>query len=142
MFGPIRGPWPDDAWKGWWGPNPPYHVPVFVLTHHPRAPLEMEGGTTFHFVTDGIHAALERGEGRGRAAGTCASAAASRRSASTCAPAWSTRSTSRSRRSCSARGEALLAGIDLPALGFERTRHAATANAMHLVMTKRAAAPA
>ena len=60
MFGPIRGPWPDDAWKGWWGPNPPYHVPVFVLTHHPRAPLEMEGGTTFHFVTDGIESALER----------------------------------------------------------------------------------
>src|SRR5678815_1474100 len=58
MFGPIRGPWPDDEWKGWWGPSPPYHVPVFVLTHHPRAPLEMEGGTTFHFVTDGIHAAL------------------------------------------------------------------------------------
>src|SRR5678816_1524874 len=60
MFGPIRGPWPDEEWKGWWGANPPYHVPVFVLTHHPRAPLEMEGGTTFHFVTDGIHAALER----------------------------------------------------------------------------------
>jgi dihydrofolate reductase len=60
MFGPIRGPWPDDSWRGWWGKNPPYHVPVFVLTHHPRPPLEMEGGTVFHFVTDGIHAALER----------------------------------------------------------------------------------
>jgi dihydrofolate reductase len=60
MFGPVRGPWPDDSWKGWWGPNPPYHVPVFVLTHHARAPIEMDGGTTFHFVTDGIHAALER----------------------------------------------------------------------------------
>ena len=60
MFGPVRGPWPDESWKGWWGDKPPYHVPVFVLTHHPRAPLEMEGGTTFHFVTDGIHAALER----------------------------------------------------------------------------------
>ena len=60
MFGPVRGPWPDDAWKGWWGDNPPYHVPVFVLTHHARAPIEMEGGTTFHFVTDGIQAALER----------------------------------------------------------------------------------
>jgi len=60
MFGPVRGPWPDDAWKGWWGASPPYHVPVFVLTHHPRASIEMEGGTTFHFVTDGIHAALER----------------------------------------------------------------------------------
>jgi dihydrofolate reductase len=60
MFGPVRGPWPDENWKGWWGPNPPYHVPVFVLTHHPRADITMEGGTTFHFVTDGIQAALDR----------------------------------------------------------------------------------
>ena len=60
MFGPVRGPWPDESWKGWWGTNPPYHVPVFVLTHHPRESIEMEGGTTFHFVTDGIQAALER----------------------------------------------------------------------------------
>src|SRR5262245_57550636 len=60
MFGPVRGPWPDDTWKGWWGDNPPYHCPVFVLTNHARAPIEMDGGTTFHFVTDGIHAALER----------------------------------------------------------------------------------
>jgi len=60
MFGPARGPWPDDTWKGWWGGNPPYHVPVFVLTHYPRESIEMQGGTTFHFVTDGIHAALER----------------------------------------------------------------------------------
>jgi dihydrofolate reductase len=60
MFGPIRGEWPDESWKGWWGPNPPYHVPVFVLTNHARAPLTMEGGTTFHFVTEGIHAAYER----------------------------------------------------------------------------------
>ena len=58
MFGPIRGEWPDESWKGWWGSNPPYHVSVFVLTHHARAPLVMEGGTTFHFVTDGIHSAL------------------------------------------------------------------------------------
>lgn len=60
MFGPIRGPWPDDQWKGWWGENPPYHVPVFVLTHHERDPLVMEGGTTFYFVTDGIESALEK----------------------------------------------------------------------------------
>ncbi len=60
MFGPIRGPWPDLNWKGWWGDNPPYHVPVFVLTHHARPPLEMEGSTTFHFVTGGIHEALDR----------------------------------------------------------------------------------
>ncbi len=60
MFAPSRGPWVEDGWKGWWGPNPPYHVPVFVLTHHARAPLAMEGGTVFHFVTEGIHAALDR----------------------------------------------------------------------------------
>ena len=58
MFGPVRGPWPDDAWTGWWGDEPPYRVPVFVLTHHPRAPLAMNGGTTFRFVGDGIEAAL------------------------------------------------------------------------------------
>ena len=60
MFGPVRGPWPDYSWKGWWGDEPPYHTPVFVLTHHPRPPLEMAGGTVFHFVTGGIHAALEK----------------------------------------------------------------------------------
>jgi dihydrofolate reductase len=60
MFGPVRGPWPDDSWKGWWGDEPPYHVPVFVLTHHPREPLEMKGGTTFYFVTDGIQSAYEQ----------------------------------------------------------------------------------
>ena len=60
MFGPIRGPWPDADWKGWWGDNPPYHVPVFVLTHHTRPPIQMEGGTMFHFVTGGIHEALDR----------------------------------------------------------------------------------
>jgi dihydrofolate reductase len=60
MFGPIRGPWPDESWRGWWGANPPYHSPAFVLTHHPRPSLEMQGGTVFHFVTEGIGAALER----------------------------------------------------------------------------------
>ncbi len=60
MFGPVRGPWPDDSWKGWWGDEPPYHTPVFVLTHHARAPLKMAGGTEFRFVTDGIHVALDQ----------------------------------------------------------------------------------
>jgi dihydrofolate reductase len=60
MFGPIRGPWPDDDWKGWWGDEPPYHVPTFVLTHYPRESIEMKGGTSFHFVTDGIESALEK----------------------------------------------------------------------------------
>ncbi|HEX3359345.1 MAG TPA: dihydrofolate reductase family protein [Tepidisphaeraceae bacterium] len=60
MFGPVRGPWPDESWKGWWGDEPPYHTPVFVLTHHPRPPLKMAGRTTFHFVTDGIESALKQ----------------------------------------------------------------------------------
>jgi len=60
MFGPVRGPWPDETWKGWWGEEPPYHTPVFVLTHHPRSPLAMSGGTMFHFITDGIEAALAK----------------------------------------------------------------------------------
>lgn len=60
MFGPVRGPWKDDSWKGWWGDNPPYHTPVFVLTHHARSPLAMEGGTTFYFVTDGLQSALKK----------------------------------------------------------------------------------
>ena len=59
-FGPVRGPWPDDSWRGWWGENPPFHTPVFVLTHYPRDPIVMEGGTTFHFVSDGIESALEQ----------------------------------------------------------------------------------
>src|SRR3954454_13996855 len=67
MFGPIRGPWPDESWRGWWGEDPPYHHPVFVLTHHERAPLEMQGGTFFHFVTGGMGEALDRA--RGAAAG-------------------------------------------------------------------------
>src|SRR5262245_535429 len=77
MFGPVRGPWPDDSWKGWWGDNPPYHVPVFVLTHHARAPISMDGGTTFHFVTAGIEAALARGPPGLPAARTSGSAAGS-----------------------------------------------------------------
>jgi dihydrofolate reductase len=60
MFGPVRGPWPDESWKGWWGEEPPYHCPVFVLTHHAREPLAMKGGTTFYFVTDGIRSALDQ----------------------------------------------------------------------------------
>jgi len=60
MFGPVRGPWPDESWKGWWGEEPPYHTPVFVLTHYPRAPITMKGGTEFRFVTDGIESALEQ----------------------------------------------------------------------------------
>jgi dihydrofolate reductase len=66
MFGPVRGPWPDESWKGWWGDEPPYHTSVFVLTHHPRAPLRMAGGTEFHFITSGIYAALEQARAAAR----------------------------------------------------------------------------
>ena len=101
MFGPIRGPWPDETWKGWWGDNPPYHVPTFVLSHHPREPIVMEGGTTFHFVTDGIHDALSQAARR-RTAPTSASAAASPPSVNSCRNASSTNCIWRSPRSCSA----------------------------------------
>ena len=94
MFGPVRGPWPDDRWKGWWGDVPPYHTPVFVLTHHARAPLAMAGGTTFHFVTDGSRPRSSSREPP-LAAATCGSAAASPPCASTCSPASSTSCISR-----------------------------------------------
>ena len=139
MFAPSRGPWPDDGWKGWWGPNPPYHVPVFVLTHHARDPLEMEGGTTFHFVTDGIHAALER-----------AKAAAGDKDVRVGGGVATVRQYLRAglvdemhlaiSPVLLGAGESLLEGIDLKALGFERTRYATTEKAMHLVLTKRAGA--
>jgi dihydrofolate reductase len=135
MFGPVRGPWPDDTWKGWWGDNPPYHVPVFVLTHHARAPITMEGGTVFHFVTDGIHAALARAreaaQGKDvRLGGGVATIRQYLRAGLldelhlAMAPALL------------GRGEALFAGIDLTALGYRCTEHVATPNAMHVVLTK------
>ena len=83
MFGPVRGPWGDEAWTGWWGDDPPFHTPVFVLTHHPREPVEMKGGTTFHFATDGIEAASSR-PSRRRAIRTSPWAAVPRRLSSTC----------------------------------------------------------
>lgn len=135
MFGPIRGEWPDDQWKGWWGENPPYHTPVFVLTHHPRASIQMAGGTTFHFVTDGIHAALQRareaaGELDIRLGGGVATI----------------------RQYLQARlidelhlvispvllgsGEHLLSGLDLLKLGYKVTEHQTTAAATHMLLTK------
>ncbi len=87
MFGPVRGPWPDESWKGWWGDEPPYHTPVFVLTHHARAPLTMKGGTEFRFVTEGIQSALDAGDAPPRAGATSGSAAALPRCGNTCARA-------------------------------------------------------
>ena len=136
MFGPIRGPWPDDSWKGWWGDEPPYHTPVFVLTHHPRAPLRMAGGTEFRFVTEGIHAALQQAMdaagGRDvRLGGGVATIRQYLRAALidelhlAIAPVLL------------GAGEHLLGGIDLPALGYECTEHIAGTGASHVVVRRR-----
>ena len=138
MFGPVRGPWPDDAWKGWWGPNPPYHVPVFVLTHHPRASITMEGGTVFHFVTDGIEAALARAreaaQGRDVRLGGGVATVRQYLRAGLVDEQHLAQSTA-----LLGGGEALLTGIDLPALGYECTERVASARATHIVLTKRSA---
>jgi dihydrofolate reductase len=136
MFGPIRGPWPDDEWKGWWGDNPPYHTPVFVLTNHPRASIAMDGGTTFHFVADGIHAALRR-----------AADAASGRDIRLGGGVATIRQYLRAglidemhlaiSPILLGSGEHLFAGIDAPKLGYERTEHVPTPNATHVVFAKR-----
>jgi dihydrofolate reductase len=136
MFGPVRGPWPDDTWKGWWGEDPPYHVPVFVLTHHARAPVVMEGGTTFHFVTDGIEAALKRaneaaGDQDVRLGGGVATIRQYLRAGLVdemhlaISPALL------------GSGEHLLSGIDLAKLGYHITGHVPTEAATHMVVTKR-----
>ena len=136
MFGPIRGPWPDEAWKGWWGDNPPYHVPVFVLTHYPRPSITMAGGTTFHFVTDGIEAALKRAfEAAGgkdvRVGGGVATIRDYLRAGLidemhlAISPVLL------------GSGEHLLGGIDLTKLGFTCSEHVPTANATHVVLTRR-----
>lgn len=135
MFGPIRGPWPDDSWKGWWGDNPPYHVPVFVLTNHPRASLVMDGGTTFHFVTDGIQAALQRAteaaDGRDIQLGG---------GVATIRQYLSAGLIDEMHFSVSpillGSGEHLLAGIDTLQLGYRCAEHVPTANATHVVLRK------
>lgn len=137
MFGPIRGPWPDESWRGWWGENPPYHTPVFVLTHHARAPSRMQGGTEFHFVTGGIHEALQQAniaaDGKDvRLGGGVATIRQYLQAglvdemhlAITPALLGS--------------GEHLLGGIDLPALGYACTEHVPSAAATHVVLTRRA----
>lgn len=136
MFGPIRGPWPDDSWKGWWGDTPPYHVPVFVLTNHPRDSFEMDGGTTFHFVTGGIEEALDRAKdaagGKDVRLGGGVAAIRSYLEAGLVdemhlafVPALL------------GRGEALFTGLDLKALGYEVTRSQTTPKAMHLFIGRR-----
>ncbi len=136
MFGPVRGAWPDDQWKGWWGTNPPYHVPVFVLTHHAREPLVMEGGTTFHFITDGIHAALEqaRAAAQGRDVRIGGGPATVRQYL---AAGLIDELHLALSPTLLGRGEPLLAGIDMAALGYACTEQVASARAMHVVLTRR-----
>ena len=136
MFGPIRGPWPDDNWKGWWGDEPPYHVPVFVLTHHPRAPLPMAGGTTFHFVTEGIESALRRareaaGERDVRVGGGVATIRQYLLSGEIDELHLAQSPV------VLGRGESLLAGIDTRALGYAVAERVAGERAMHIVLRKK-----
>ena len=135
MFGPVRGPWPDESWRGWWGPNPPYHTPTFVLTHHARAPLVMEGGTTFHFVTDGIDAALDR-----------ARAAAGDRDIRLLGGAQTIRQyllaglVDEMQLAVSpvllGSGESLFEGLDLPQLGYRASGYAAGERAAFMTVTR------
>ena len=137
MFGPVRGPWPDESWKGWWGDEPPYHVPTFVLTHHPRATLPMKGGTKFRFVTDGIHSALEQ-----------AKAAAGGRDVrigggtSTVRQFLQTGLIDDLHLAVSpvllGAGESLFQGLDLRALGYEVGKSVAGERATHMFLRKRA----
>ncbi len=135
MFGPVRGSWLDESWKGWWGDNPPYHVPVFVLTNHARSPVTMDGDTTFHFVTDGIHAALKRAKeaanGRDiRLGGGVATIKQYLREGLVdemhvaISPVLL------------GAGESLFSGIDLPKLGYQRTEHVPTASTTHVVLKR------
>jgi dihydrofolate reductase len=137
MFGPIRGEWPDEQWKGWWGANPPYHVPVFVLTHHPRAPLVMEGGTTFYFVTDGIHAALDRARAAAQGQDVRVGGGVATVRQYLQAGLIDELHLAISPVLLGA-GENLLAGLDLPKLGYACTEHVPSAQATHVVLTKRA----
>jgi len=135
MFGPLRGSWPDESWRGWWGNNPPYHTPVFVLTHHARAPLVMEGGTTFHFVTDGIQAALER-----------ATEAANGKDIRVGGGVATIRQYLRAglidemhlaiSPVLLGSGEHLFEGIDLLQLGYQCSKHVSTPNATHVVLSR------
>jgi dihydrofolate reductase len=135
MFGPVRGPWPNESWKGWWGDEPPYHVPTFVLTHYPRKSIEMKGGTAFHFVTDGIGAALQH-----------AKDAANGRDVRIGGGVATIQQYLRAklidelhlafRPILLGSGENLFAGIDMAALGYRCTENTSGEHAMHVVLTK------
>ena len=135
MFGPVRGPWPDESWRGWWGENPVYHVPVFVLTHHARPPLVMEGGTTFHFVTEGPEVALERA--RKAAAGKDVRVGGG---VSTIQQYLRLRLIDELHIAIApvllGAGERLFEGVNLPALGYTCTQHQASSRATHIVLAR------
>jgi dihydrofolate reductase len=135
MFGPVRGPWPDDSWKGWWGDDPPYHAPTFVLTHYEREPLVMEGGTTFHFVTGGIEQALELAK---KAAGDkdvkIGGGVATVRQYLEAGLIDSLHLVSAP--VLLGKGEPLFAGLDLHALGYAVTERTCSQRATHLVIEK------
>jgi len=135
MFGPVRGPWPDEQWRGWWGDEPPYHVPVFVLTHHPRPSIEMRGGTVFHFVTGGIHAALA--QAREAAGGKDVRLGGG---VSVVRQYLQARLVDEMHLAMSpivlGAGEHLFNGIDLPALGYRQREHVTTPHAMHVVFAR------
>jgi len=135
MFGPIRGSWPDENWKGWWGDNPPYHTPVFVLTHHPRAPITMNGGTVFHFVTDGIHAALARARDAAKDRDIRLGGGVATIRQYLCAGLIDEMHLAISPVLLGS-GEHLFGGIDAPKLGYQRTAHVPTPNATHVVLTR------
>jgi dihydrofolate reductase len=136
MFGPIRGAWRDDAWKGWWGDDPPYHVPVFVLTHHARAPIAMKGGTTFHFVTDGIESALAQAR---KAAGSKDVRVGG--GVATIRQYLQKGLVDEMHVAISpvllGSGEHLLHGLDLTALGYAVAEHVPAPGATHVVVKKR-----
>ena len=135
MFGPSRGQWPDDDWKGWWGNNPPYHVPVFVLTHHAREPIVMDGGTTFYFVTGGIDAALA--QARDAAGGKDIRIGGGVAVIRQYLQARLIDQMHLAIAGCLlGRGEHLYSGMDLQALGYVCTEHVPTANATHVVLSR------
>ena len=137
MFGPVRGAWPDESWTGWWGEEPPYHTPVFVLTHHARAPIGMKGGTTFHFVTEGIHAALQRAADAAKGQDVRLGGGVA-----TIRQYLEARLIDELHVAISpvllGAGEHLLANIDTPTLGYRCTEHVATPNATHFVLRRSA----
>jgi dihydrofolate reductase len=135
MFGPVRGPWQDDQWKGWWGDTPPYHVPVFVLTHHARPSIEMNGGTTFHFVTDGIQTAYKRAMDAAQGKDVRLGGGVAMIRQVLLAGLVDELHLAISPVLLGS-GENLLAGIDMLKLGYQCSEHEATEVATHVVLTK------